>query len=192
MWYNIGYYYYVYMDKIKNYLLIGDLHSTALVSKTGSIDWLCLPHFDSPSIFGALLDKKIGGSFRINSNGYKTKAHYIPDTAISEIDFKKKNHEFVLRDFMVPRKDKKCRNHLLVRKLVGEKGSGVVTFNFNPRPYYGKKPPEIKQIENVLEFNLGKDIARLYSPKGSEIKKAKEGFELKVEVATGGDNSYSF
>ena len=52
------------MNHIQNYLLIGDLHTAALVSKEGSIDWLCFPHFDSPSIFARILDKK-GGSFSI-------------------------------------------------------------------------------------------------------------------------------
>ena len=48
---------------IESYGVIGDLHTVALVGMDGSIDWCCLPHFDSPSIFAAILDERKGGFF---------------------------------------------------------------------------------------------------------------------------------
>jgi GH15 family glucan-1,4-alpha-glucosidase len=51
----------------ESYGVIGDLHSVALIGIDGSIDWCCLPHFDSPSIFAAILEDQKGGSFRIAS-----------------------------------------------------------------------------------------------------------------------------
>ena len=64
--------------------LIGDLHTAALVSTDGSIDWFCCPRFDSPSVFGALLDDEKGGHFRIRpaEGAYTTKQLYFPDTAV--------------------------------------------------------------------------------------------------------------
>ena len=52
---------------IESYGVIGDLHTVALVSMDGSIDWCCLPQFDSPSIFAAILDERKGGFFKIAS-----------------------------------------------------------------------------------------------------------------------------
>ena len=54
---------------IENYGIVGDLHTTALVGMDGSIDWLCLPHHDSPSVFAAILDSAKGGRFKISPPG---------------------------------------------------------------------------------------------------------------------------
>ncbi len=70
---------------IENYALIGDLHTVALVGMNGSIDWCCLPRFDSPSVFGALLDAGKGGFFRISPTDMsqvKCKQLYLPETNI--------------------------------------------------------------------------------------------------------------
>src|SRR5215510_470708 len=69
---------------IENYGVIGNMRTAALVGMDGSIDWLCLPHFDSPSVFAALLDAGKGGRFRIAPVGdaFRRKQFYWPDTAI--------------------------------------------------------------------------------------------------------------
>ena len=69
---------------IENYGVIGDLTTTALVSMEGSIDFMCFPHFDSPTIFAALLDSKKGGSFKIFpvTGEFKNRQRYFPDTNI--------------------------------------------------------------------------------------------------------------
>src|ERR687890_1005240 len=69
---------------IENYGIIGGLHSTALIGTDGSIDWLCLPRFDSPSIFAAILDDERGGRFKIApmGEGVSRKQFYWPDTNV--------------------------------------------------------------------------------------------------------------
>src|SRR3954453_20621252 len=69
---------------IENYGLIGNLRTAALVGMDGSIDWLCLPRFDSPSVFAAILDDQKGGRFRIApaGDGVSRKQFYWPDTNV--------------------------------------------------------------------------------------------------------------
>jgi GH15 family glucan-1,4-alpha-glucosidase len=67
------------MNPIKDYFLNGNIHTAALVSKQGSIDWLCLPRFDSESIFAPTLDKN-GGGFSIKNEGCTVKSKYFGET----------------------------------------------------------------------------------------------------------------
>ncbi|MEE9461084.1 MAG: glycoside hydrolase family 15 protein [Bacteroidales bacterium] len=69
---------------IENYAIIGNMRSAALVGLNGSIDWFCFPHFDSPSVFAAILDDKKGGYFKISpvDQTSKCKQYYWPDTNV--------------------------------------------------------------------------------------------------------------
>src|SRR5271170_6481652 len=69
---------------IEDYGVIGNLRTAALIAKDGSIDWFCYPHFDSPSVFGAILDHDKGGHFRISptTEQISRKQVYFPDTNV--------------------------------------------------------------------------------------------------------------
>jgi GH15 family glucan-1,4-alpha-glucosidase len=86
---------------IADYGLIGDMHSCALVSKTGSIDWCCLPSFDSPSTFGRLLDWRRGGYFQVAPRGIQSiSRRYLPRTNVLETTFTTVTGVAQLTDFM--------------------------------------------------------------------------------------------
>jgi pentatricopeptide repeat protein len=87
---------------IENYGIIGDLRSVALVGMDGSIDWLCLPHFDSPSVFAAILDDEKGGRFKIApvSGNVTRKQLYWPDTNVLVTRFFTPDGVVEIRDYM--------------------------------------------------------------------------------------------
>ena len=86
---------------IENYGIIGNLLTAALVGIDGSIDWLCFPHFDSPSVFGALLDREKGGYFKIAPLGeFKKKQLYRPDTNVLVTRFLHTDGVGEITDFM--------------------------------------------------------------------------------------------
>src|SRR5213079_3402678 len=87
--------------KIKDYAIIGDGRSAALVSNRGSIDWLCWPGFDSSSIFAALLDPETGGSWSIHPLGIaQATRHYLDETNVLETKFSTDTGKVILTDFM--------------------------------------------------------------------------------------------
>lgn len=86
---------------IESYGVIGDMHTVALVGMDGSIDWCCLPHFDSPSVFAAILDERIGGCFRVAATEYvRAKQMYVPDTNVLVTRFLSNHGVGEVTDFM--------------------------------------------------------------------------------------------
>jgi len=87
---------------IENYGIIGNMRTVALVGMNGSIDWYCYPHFDSPSVFGAILDDKKGGRFQISASpdGVRHKQFYWPSTNVLVTRFLLPDGIVELEDFM--------------------------------------------------------------------------------------------
>ncbi len=86
---------------ISDYGIIGNMNSAALVSIDGSIDWCCLPRFDSPAVFAALLDNKQGGRFQIKPTGrYRSSHAYISDSNVLQTTFETDEGTAVMTDFM--------------------------------------------------------------------------------------------
>lgn len=124
--------------KIQEYAIIGDGRSAALVSNRGSIDWLCWPRFDSASIFAAILDQKIGGSWKIQpSQDSKATRRYITNTNVLETQFVTASGKIVLTDFMAvaseeEKKKKLWPEHELIRQVKCEEGDVQLTIEFGP------------------------------------------------------------
>ena len=87
---------------IEDYGVVGDLHTVALVGLNGSIDWMCYPHFDSPSIFAAILDDEKGGRFQIAPirDDVNRKQMYFPDTNVLLTRFLSPDGVAEVTDFM--------------------------------------------------------------------------------------------
>jgi GH15 family glucan-1,4-alpha-glucosidase len=137
--------------KIQDYAIIGDGRSAALISKHGSIDWLCWPRFDSASIFGAILDPIVGGCWSIRpAENYEVSRRYIENTNVLETTFSTQSGKIILTDFMpVASEQQKSRTlwpeHELVRRLSCTEGRVELVAVFDPRLDYGRVRPKITQ-----------------------------------------------
>lgn len=134
--------------KIKDYGIIGDANTVALVGKNGSIDWCCLPKFDSPSVFAKILDKEKGGFFKLEpAEEYVSRQEYLPNTNILKTIFKTKEGIVELLDFMPYGFD--LEREAVVsysevhRILVGKKGQVKMSLVFDPRFKYAEEVPEL-------------------------------------------------
>jgi GH15 family glucan-1,4-alpha-glucosidase len=130
---------------IADYALIGDCHSAALVSRSGSIDWCCLPRFDSDSCFGRLLDWDKGGYFAITPVGrYQARREYRGDSLILVTTFTTRTGEARLVDFFSMRTGGRLRpRRELVRVLHGLKGHIPFDIALVPRVDFGEVKPWI-------------------------------------------------
>ncbi|WP_428267599.1 glycoside hydrolase family 15 protein [Haliangium sp.] len=112
---------------IENYGVIGDMHTVALVGVNGSIDWFCFPHFDSPSVFGRILDERKGGHFRIAPAGEQEtnrKQMYWPDTNVLITRFLSPDGVGEVIDFMpVGQRPDVQGRHQLIRRVQVVRGS---------------------------------------------------------------------
>jgi GH15 family glucan-1,4-alpha-glucosidase len=136
---------------IDDYALIGDCRSAGLVSRYGSLDWLCLPRFDSPSIFAAVLDASEGGRFLVRPVGeFRTERRYLPETNVLETVLRTPTGACVLRDLMSVSSEEDKRAHLtpeheVLRQLDGLEGEVEVEILYDPRPDYGRVRPVLEQ-----------------------------------------------
>jgi GH15 family glucan-1,4-alpha-glucosidase len=149
------------MPKIEDYALLGDLHTAALVSSTGSVDWLCLPRFDSPAAFAALLHDDRAGHWRLAPNGADTCAarRYVGSTLVLETDWETQEGSARVIDFMPPR----SRTPHLIRIAVGLSGEVAMRSVLRLRFDYGRVVPWVRAEGNQIHAVAGPDLVRLIS-----------------------------
>ena len=124
------------------YGLIGDRRSAALVSSTGSIDWCCLPRFDSGSAFGRLLDWERGGRYAIEAPGAECEQRYLEGTMVLETLLGGEDGEARLLDFFPPPAER--GESRVLRIVEGLSGSLGLRVHFEPRFDYGQVEPWLR------------------------------------------------
>ncbi|MGE3795869.1 MAG: glycoside hydrolase family 15 protein, partial [Dehalococcoidia bacterium] len=140
---------------ISDYALIGDCRSAALVSREGSIDWLCWPRFDSPSLFAAILDRDRGGRFSVRPvDPFTSTRRYLGETAILETTFQTRDGLARLTDLMPVASEREKAgalwpDHELLRRVECVEGTVEVEVVFDPRPDYGRIVPRLEHWPNV-------------------------------------------
>jgi GH15 family glucan-1,4-alpha-glucosidase len=146
-------------SRIEDYALIGDCHTAALVGRDGSIDWLCLPRFDSGACFAALLGTPEHGRWQITPTSPVTsvRRRYRDNTLILETDYETTDGALTLVDFMPPRTEEPD----LVRVVVGRRGQVAMRMELIVRFDYGSIVPWVRRTERGLRFIAGPDSMRL-------------------------------
>jgi GH15 family glucan-1,4-alpha-glucosidase len=128
---------------IENYGVIGNMRTAALISLSGSIDWYCCPHFDSPSLFGAILDQKKGGSFQITPlhDDLRYRQFYWPETNILVTRFLCSDGVAEIEDFMPVGLETSSEDfHQIVRRIHSVRGTLKFFLQCEPAFNYGRTP----------------------------------------------------
>jgi GH15 family glucan-1,4-alpha-glucosidase len=155
------------MRPIQDYAVIGNCRAAALVSSCGSIDWLCWPRFDSPSIFGALLDPD-AGCFRIAPVApFRTERRYADRSNVLQTRFATDAGSLLLIDLMpVASERDKARalapEHEILRVAECERGEVELDIVFQPRPGFAQKQPRMRATAGLgLRVEFGSELLLL-------------------------------
>jgi len=149
---------------IENYGIIGNMRTVALVGLNGSIDWYCYPHFDSPSVFGAILDDKKGGRFQISADsvGVRHKQFYWPSTNVLVTRFLMADGIAELEDFMpVGLSSESFAYRHVYRRVRCVRGTVRISVTCRPAFDYGRQTHEVLIRTNGATFKSGSLILAL-------------------------------
>ena len=149
------------MAKIEDYALLSDLHTAALVSAAGSIDWLCLPRFDSPAAFAALLGDDQAGHWTLSPAEASADAtrRYAGNTVVLETDWSTATGVARVIDFMPPR----ANTPHVVRIAVGLDGEVAMRSTVRLRFDYGREVPWIRHVDREVHAIAGPNRVRVAS-----------------------------
>ena len=152
--------------RIEDYGLIGDTQTAALVGRDGSIDWLCLPHFDSGACFAALLGSPDHGRWLIRPDAevLNTTRRYRPNTLILETDFATDAGDVRVIDFMTPRDGEPD----LIRIVEGLRGEVRMHLELVIRFDYGSIVPWVRKIDGQIRAIGGPDALSLWTDVATE------------------------
>lgn len=142
---------------INDYGIIGDLHTAALINPEGGIDWLCLPYFDSASLFAKILDTNIGGTFKIAPTHFKSShTKYISKTNILQTTFHGDRQEFLLTDFMPIHSEDGSKDRpeeaFICRQIECTKGTNLdIEVLYDPCPNYARDEAHLSFQSNSVQ-----------------------------------------
>jgi GH15 family glucan-1,4-alpha-glucosidase len=154
---------------IRDYAAIGDGRTVALVARDGSIDWLCLPDLDSPSVLGALVDAERGGRFLLTPEiPFDASRRYLPETNVLETTFTTATGQVRLTDAMTLPAGDLSPYRELVRRIEGLTGTVPLRWRLEPRFGYGAAKTQIERRAGVPVAVSGRDALALRSWEAGE------------------------
>lgn len=172
---------------IADYAMLSDCHTAALVGRDGSIDWLCLPRFDRPSLFGRMLDEELGGHWWIRPSApWKVSRRYVDRTLVLETTFRTPGGVLRIQDALAMEWGVRGHAHgihsprLLLRRVFCDSGEVEVDFDYTPRPEYGRVHPLLRSTEGGIWTRGGADVVQLSSPVALEVRDGQASGTLRL------------
>ncbi|HEY2557667.1 MAG TPA: trehalase-like domain-containing protein, partial [Diaminobutyricibacter sp.] len=160
---------------ISDYGLLSDCRSAALVSREGSVDWLCFPRFDQPSVFARILDAN-AGHWSIKPVGdFTTERRYFEDTLVLTTTFKTASGTAILVDALAVGRNERGHDlghgatSTLLRTISGVGGEVEVELELAVRPEYGLILPLLEEVDGGVRIRGGAAQMRLCAPHSVEI-----------------------
>lgn len=169
-----------------DYGVIGNCRTAALVSKKGSIDWFCLPDFDSPSIFAKLLDEEKGGSFHFEvSDDYTITQNYHGHTNILLTRFESPKHGFIVFDYMPRYHTVEHRHYMppeIHRYIRVIKGKPTVKVIYDPRINYAREEVQHEIVSNYIRTHSVEDSEdKVYLYTSMDMEKVLQREEIMLD-----------
>jgi len=175
---------------IADHGVIGDLHSVALVGTDGTVDWYCTPRFDSPSVFGAILDREKGGHYRVAPVAdCTTKQLYFPDTNVLITRFLSSAGVGEVQDFMPVRTKGSVGRQRLIRRVTCVRGAMRFRIECEPRFNYGRDAHDVEITRGGARFTSPQLSLVLGSP--GELSATARGATAEFELKQGETATFS-
>lgn len=173
--------------RIEDYALIGDGRTAALVARDGSIDWMCLPNLDSPSVFAAILDADAGGCFTLRpSTRFESRRQYLAGTNVLETIFTTDGGAVRVIDALTLPDHGLEPSRELVRSIEGLSGTVPMQWRFAPRFDYGRVAPRWQCRGHVWIASIhGEAVALSAWNAGTPAPSARTGLESAFDVRAG-------
>ncbi|MGI8807416.1 MAG: glycoside hydrolase family 15 protein [Acidimicrobiales bacterium] len=155
---------------IADYGFLSDCHSAALIDRRGSVDWWCVPRFDSPSVFGRLLDPAAGHWSVCPADDFEVDREYLDDSLVLRSVFRTARGEVTLTDAAALQPGARGHDlglqvpHTLLRRVEGVRGNVVVEIDFAPRMEYGRTEPLFRLVGEGVVARGGPAQLTLLSP----------------------------
>ena len=175
--------------QIRDYAAIGDGRTIALVAPDGSIDWLCLPDLDSPSVLGALIDAERGGRFLLEPEvPYEASRRYLPDTNVLETTFATSAGHVRLTDAMTLPSGDLSPYRELVRRVEGLAGMVPLRWRIEPRFGYGAAKTRFERRAGIPVALSGRDALALCSWEAGEPEYGEQAITGRFKIGEGGSS----
>ncbi|MGB5932372.1 MAG: glycoside hydrolase family 15 protein, partial [Anaerolineae bacterium] len=151
--------------RLEDYGLIGNLETCALLGPDGSVDWCCLPHLESPSVFAAILDVEKGGHFHIKPRQQsKAKQAYVENTNVLRTTFQTPSGVATLTDFMPVKGEDDSPHRAIMREVACPRGRIDMEIEFKPRFDYARAVPRLESATGGIVARSRDQTLFLQSP----------------------------